>query len=101
MDVVYSLTTATEPNTKQLRHYTDAEIRTIYHCKTYLQVKRLSDLYTADGIFVLPSVAKGERSIRQNVSRLNSIRQERPGEPAWTLWRKFLRTYVKKKKKKK
>jgi hypothetical protein len=97
MDVVCSPTTATELDTKQLRHYTDAEIRTIYYCKSYLQVKRLSDLCTADGIFVLPSIAKGERSIRQNVSRLNSIKQDRPGEPAWTLWRKFLRTICKEK----
>jgi hypothetical protein len=85
MDVVCSPTTTTELDMKQLRHYTDAEIRTVYYCKTYLQVKRLSDLCTADGIFVLPSIAKGERSIRQNISRLNSIKQDRPGEMAWTL----------------
>jgi hypothetical protein len=58
-------------------------------------VKRISDLCTADGIFVLPSILKGERSIRQNVSRLNDIRQERPGETAWTVWRKFLHTICK------
>jgi hypothetical protein len=97
MDVVCSPTTTTELDTKQLRHNTDAEIRTIYYCKSYLQVERLSDLCTADGIFVLPSIAKGERSIRQNISRLNSIKQDRPVEPAWTLWRKFLRTICKEK----
>jgi hypothetical protein len=79
MDVVCSPTTTTELDKKQLRHYTDVEIRTIYYCKSSLQVKRLSDLCTADGIFVLPSIAKGKRSIRQNVSRLNSIKQDRPG----------------------
>jgi hypothetical protein len=78
--------------------YTDAEIRLIYYCKNYLQVKRISDLCTADGIFVLPSIMKGERSIRQNVSRLNDIRQERPGETAWTVWRKFLHTICKEEK---
>jgi hypothetical protein len=101
MDVVCSPTMTTELDTKQLRHYTDAEIRTTYYCKSYLQVKRLSDLCTADGIFVLPSIAKGERSIRKNVSRLISIKQDRPGEPAWRLWRKFLRTICKEKEEEK
>jgi hypothetical protein len=85
---------------KQLRHYTDTEIRTIYYCKNYLQVKRLSDLCTADGIFVLPSVVKDERSIRQSVSRLNDIKQEQPGEQAWVVWRRFLNTICKNKEEK-
>jgi hypothetical protein len=40
------------------RHYMDTEIRQIYYCKSYLEVKRISDLCTADGLFVLPSIAK-------------------------------------------
>jgi hypothetical protein len=63
MDVMCSPTKTTELDKKQIRHYMDIEIRTIYYCKGYLQVKRLSDLCTADGTFLLPSVAKGERSI--------------------------------------
>jgi hypothetical protein len=101
MDAVRSPTKTTELDTKQLRHYTDTEIRTIYYCKSYLQVKRLSDLCTADGTFVLPSVAKGKRSIRQSVSRLNDIKQERPGEQAWVVWRRFLNTICKNKEEKK
>jgi hypothetical protein len=101
MDVVCSPTTTRELDTKQLRHYTDTEIRTIYYCKSYLQVKRLSDLCTADGTFILPSVAKGERSIRQSVSRLNEVKQERPGEQAWVVWRRFLNTRCKNKEVKK
>jgi hypothetical protein len=58
MDVVCSLETTTELDKKQLKHYTDAEIRTIFYCKNYLQVKRISDLCTADGIFILPSIVK-------------------------------------------
>jgi hypothetical protein len=98
MVVVCSPTTTTELDRERLRHYSDAEIRLIYYCKNYLQVKRISDLCTADGIFVLPSIMKGERSIRQNVSRLSDIRQERPGETAWTVWRKFLHTICKEEK---
>jgi hypothetical protein len=83
MDVVCSPTTTTELDRKQLKHYTDAEIRTIYYCKNYLQVKRISDLCTADDIFVLPWIAKGERCIRQCTSNLEEIKRQRPGDTAW------------------
>ena len=69
-----------------------AEIRQIYYCKSYLNVQRISDLCTADGVFVLPSIAKGERSIRQCTSKLGEIRQERPSGNTWTIWRRFLAT---------
>jgi hypothetical protein len=95
MDVVCSPTTATEMDIPYLKQFTDAEIRQIYYCKSYLQVKRISDLCTADGVFVLPSVAKGERSVRQCASRLEDIKQERPGDTAWGVWRSFLRTICK------
>jgi len=92
MDIVCSPTTTTELNKMNLKHYTDAEIRQLYYCKSYLKVQRISDLCTADGVFVLPSIAKGERSIRQCTSKLEEIRQERPGGNTWTIWRKFLAT---------
>jgi hypothetical protein len=77
---------------EHLQYYTDAEIRQIYYCKSYLQVQRISDLCTADGVFVLPSIVKGERSIRQCASKLEEIKQERPSGNSWTIWRKFLNT---------
>jgi hypothetical protein len=55
-------------------------------------VKRISDLCTADVVFILPSILKGELSIRQCASRLDDIRQERPSEITWLIWRKFLST---------
>jgi hypothetical protein len=55
-------------------------------------VKRVSDLCTADGVFILPSILKGELSIRQCTSKLEDIRQDRPSENTWSIWRKFLRT---------
>jgi hypothetical protein len=58
-------------------------------------VKRISDLCTADGVFVLPSIAKGERSIQQCTSRLEEIRQDQPGDRTWTIWRRFLKTICK------
>jgi hypothetical protein len=92
MDVVCSPTTTTTMDRTKLIQYTDAEIRQIYYCKSYLNVKRISDLCTVDGVFVLPSIAKGERSIRQCTSKLEEIRQERPGGNTWTIWRRFLDT---------
>jgi hypothetical protein len=61
----------------------------VYYCKSYLKV---SDLCTADGVFILPSILKGELSIRQCASKLEDIRQERPSENTQSIWRKFLRT---------
>jgi hypothetical protein len=65
MDVVCSPAIVQELDKKLLQYYTDTEIRQIYYCKSYLNVQQLSDLCTADGIFILPSIVKGERSIRQ------------------------------------
>jgi hypothetical protein len=97
MDVVRSPTTATEMDRNNLKQYTDAEIRQIDYCKSYLNVKRIPDLCTADGVFVLPSIAKGERSIRQCTSKLNEIIQDRPGGNPWIIWRRFLATICKNK----
>ncbi|OEU13908.1 hypothetical protein FRACYDRAFT_242262 [Fragilariopsis cylindrus CCMP1102] len=95
MDVVCAPEAASTLDRTQLKHYTDAEINQLHYCKSYLQVKRISDLCTADGAFILPSIAKGERSIRQCTSKLNEITQERPGDQSWTVWRKFLKTICK------
>jgi hypothetical protein len=78
MDVVCATTTVTELDRDSLGQYTDAEIRQVHYCKSYLKVKRVSDLCTADGVFTSPSILKGELSIRQCASKLEDIRQERP-----------------------
>jgi hypothetical protein len=78
MDVVCSPTTAKELDRNKLKHYTNAEIRQIYYCKSFLNVQRISDICKDDGVFILPSIAKGERSIRQCASKLEEIKQEKP-----------------------
>ena len=95
MDVVCEPETAIELDRTRLKHYTNSEIKQIYYCKSYLNVKRISDLCTADGKFILPSIAKGERSIRQCMSKLNEIKQENPGDNTWSVWRRFLETLCK------
>jgi hypothetical protein len=89
IDVVCSPTKTTEMDKQYLKQYTDAEIKKLHYCRSYLQVQRISDLCTADG---LPSIAKGKRSIRQSASRLEEIKQETPSETTWTIWRTFLHT---------
>jgi hypothetical protein len=92
MDVVCSPASAHSLQIDKFQKYSDMEIRKLFWCKSYLQVKRISDLCTADGTFVLPNVHKGERSIRQSSSRLHEINQHRPNEVTWGIWRNFLKT---------
>jgi hypothetical protein len=74
MDVVCSPTTPTEMDSTTLQqkwivpHYSSIRMQKSEQyttVKKYLNVQRISDLCTADGVFVLPSILKGETSIRQ------------------------------------
>ena len=71
----------------------DAKVRTINYCRNYLEVKRLSDICTADGQFILPSVWEGTRSVHQSQSRLEKILQDQPQNRDWAEWRKLLRSF--------
>ena len=71
----------------------DANIRIINYCRNYLEVKRLSDICTADGQFILPSFWDGHRSVKQSKSRLEEILQDRPQNKDWVEWRKLLRSF--------
>ena len=75
------------------KELSDAKVRTINYCRNYLEVKRLSDICTADGQFIVASVWDGTRSVRQSQSRLEEIFQDRPGNTEWTEWRKLLRSF--------
>ena len=54
----------------------DKEIKVIYYCKSYLQVRWISDLCNADGTSVLPNIKKGLRSIVQSQSKYKEIIQD-------------------------
>jgi hypothetical protein len=92
MDVVCAPTTVLELDRDFLEQYTDAEIRQVYYYKSYQKVKRVSDLCTADGVFILPSILKGELSIRQCASKLEDIRQDHPSENTWSIWAHTMHT---------
>ena len=55
----------------------DAEIRKMRYCRSYLQLYRLSNMCTVDGSYILDTVLKGRRSIIQGASRNGEILQER------------------------
>ena len=73
---------------------TDADCRKIYYCKSYLQVKWLSDILSADSQFVPKGIYYGYQMITQLSSKLEEVVQERPNEQSWRIWRKFLRKHV-------
>ena len=57
----------------------DAKVRAINYYRNYLEVKRLSDICTADGHYNITSAFDGKRSVTQSQNRLEEIIQDRPG----------------------
>ena len=47
----------------------DADINKIHYYRGYLQIHRLSDMYTVDGSYILDTVLKGKQSTNQSASR--------------------------------
>ena len=72
----------------------DNDIKKIYFCKSYLQVKWISNLCTSDGSNVLISVKNGIWSIRQSSSWYKEVVQERRVSYTLTIWRTFLRKHI-------
>ena len=54
--------------TRPTEELSDAKVRTINYYRNYLEVKRLSDMCTVDGQFIIASVWDGTRSVTQNQS---------------------------------
>ena len=44
----------------------DPNIRTINYCRSYLEVKYLSDICTVDSHYILPLVMEGQQSVTQS-----------------------------------
>ena len=75
---------------KSKAELSDQTIRTINYCRNYLEVKRLSDICTADCHYIIDSVMEGQRLVTQSQFRLEKNIQERPENKEW---RKFLCQY--------
>lgn len=65
---------------------TPSQLRMINYCRLYLQVLLLSDIATADGRFILPSIFQGSRAAHRT-SSLHWPRQTAPPASAWNIWR--------------
>ena len=70
------------------------DCKKIYYCKSYLQIKWLSDLLTANAKVVQKGIWKGYRTITESSSKIEEAIQERPDERTWAVWRKFLKKHV-------
>ena len=69
----------------------DRDCKKLYYCKTYLQVKWLSDLLTADAKELQKGIFHGQRMITQSSSKIEEAVQERPDDRTWAIWRRFLK----------
>jgi Reverse transcriptase (RNA-dependent DNA polymerase) len=65
------------------------DIRIFNFCRLYLQVELLSDILTADGKRIRPSIWKGERLIQCH--RWKWPHQPRPDNKGWSIWKRILR----------
>ncbi len=64
-------------------NFTPTQIRQINYCRLFVL---LSEITSADGRHILPSITEGRRTSHRS-SKLHWPRQETPPEPAWSLWR--------------
>ena len=55
----------------------DASIRKIHNCQSYIQIHCLSDMCTADGTYILETVLQDERVMTQSASRNDEIVQNK------------------------
>ena len=74
--------------------FKDRDIKYVFNCKSFLQVRWVSDLCNADGTSVLSNIKDGFRSIQQSQSKYEEIIQERPYDKIWTVWRQFLKKHI-------
>ena len=63
--------------------FSKANIEKVYYCKSYLEVKWVSDMCTADGKQVHVGAVHGERSIQHSASKKEEIVQDQPCEDLW------------------
>ena len=64
----------------------DRDIKLIFYCKSFLQVRCVSDFCNTNGIYILLNITNGIRNIQQFLSKFKEIVQEQPQDPIWTVW---------------
>lgn len=72
----------------------DTDIQKIYYCKSYLQVKWISDFCIANGYEVLSTIVDSIHSIWQSFSQNEGIVQQWLYHKTWTIWQNFLKKHI-------
>jgi hypothetical protein len=73
------------------RQYSTTVMRTLNQCRLFLQVITISDISSADGLYILPTVKEGAK-LNTRVSKLEWPNQENPSKADWIIWRSSLET---------
>lgn len=68
-----------------------AELRYINYCRYFVQTLTIADITTACGTKISQGISNGTDLQLLSTSRLDEPYQEKPGNRAWTAWRKFLK----------
>jgi len=73
------------------RRYSTTVMRTLNRCGLVLQVITISDISSADGLYILPTVKEGTK-LNTRISKLEWPNQENPSKADWIIWRSSLET---------
>jgi hypothetical protein len=76
--------------TVESQRFTPAETSRVNLCCLYLGATTVSDISNANGSHLASSVCKGHRSSQQSTPKGPMVKQDRPDEGSWTLWRRLL-----------
>jgi hypothetical protein len=71
--------------------YPPEVLRTINHCRLFLNVITLSDITNAAGAHLIPGVEWGEHDLFPSSSKHHAPRQSSPAMFFWTYWQRLLR----------
>jgi hypothetical protein len=75
----------------QVKLWSAEEMRKFNYCRLYLGVELLSDIITADGKAIRKRLWSGVIDVTHDHFVKLYYAQTRPGETAWSLWRKMLK----------
>jgi hypothetical protein len=70
----------------------NGDIQIFNNCRLYLQVELVSDIMTADGKAIRRNIWQGIRDQGHKDFSKIFYSQPQPGQTAWTVWKRMLRT---------
>jgi hypothetical protein len=78
----------------QSPHFTSKDIRLINYCRLYLQVVTVSDITTAEGTGLDPTMLIGTRTRLSSRTKWHHFHQKKPSSNAWKTWRRANRLWA-------